>query len=174
MVRRWLGWIGLLGLCIGCICGCAHGGKTAQDPVTTGFSCDTAISYQDLSIEGHLTRKSAGMLELEFKQPSTLQGVVMEWDGENLNMKMGGLSFGVDPSILPDGALGQELLQALDAGFRAEEGGEVTEEGVHTSGTTVSGSFELISDPETGRLLSLSFPEQGLKATFSNFQLIGE
>ena len=48
-------------------------------------------------------------------------------------------------------------------------GARVTEEGVKTEGDSVNGQFELLSDPESGSLLSLKVPSLNLKADFSNF-----
>ena len=94
----------------------------------------------------------------------------MSWDGENISMKMYGLTFGVDPSEIPESALGKGLVDALDVALRAgSSAGEVTEEGIKTEGESVNGQFEILSDPESGHLLSLKIPSLNLTAAFSNF-----
>ncbi|HJD24087.1 MAG TPA: hypothetical protein H9694_08080 [Firmicutes bacterium] len=152
---------------------CSPGEKEAQEPVTAGFECDIAVQYQEMDIQGHLTRRSAGSLLLEITEPSTLNGLSMEWDGESITMKIHGLSFGVDPSALPESALGQGLLSALDAAIGQREERAQTQEGLATSGSITQGEFILVSDPETGSLLSLNIPAMGLTAEFSNFALTG-
>ena len=152
---------------------CSPGGKEAQEPVTAGFECDIAVQYQEMDVKGHLTRRTAGSLVLEITEPSTLNGLSIEWDGEGITMKIHGLAFDIDPSALPESALGQGLLSALDATVGQREERTQTQEGLATSGSITQGEFTLVSDPETGSLLSLSIPAMGLTAEFSNFTLTG-
>ena len=158
--------------------GCSGGGNdnTVQEPVGTGFECDVDLTYKDMDIQGHLTRLSAGTLTLDITSPKSLEGMTMQWDGETISIKMYGLSFGIDPADIPETALGKSLLDALDGiqslkGNGQNPGSTLTDEGVLTKGNAVDGSFEILSDPETGSLLSLKIPSAGLTATFSNFQL---
>lgn len=153
------------------LCACSPQGKAPEKPVTTGFSCDVDMSYQDMQISGRLTRQSAGTLVLEFTAPESLKGLSMQWDGETITMKAGALSFGVDPSAIPESALGKGLLDALDAGYRNQQVGELTDQGLSTTGQSVNGAFEILSDPATGSLLSLKIPKLNITANFSNFEL---
>ena len=149
---------------------CQKSGGGAEAPVVTGFECDGALTYRDMEITGHLTRLNAGTLTLAFTEPASLKDMTMMWDGENISMKMYGLTFGVDPSEIPESALGKGIVDALDVALRGGGGGaRVTEEGVKTEGDSVNGQFELLSDPESGSLLSLKVPSLNLKADFSNF-----
>lgn len=170
----------LLGLCLALLTAvlvctaCNSSANEPEKPVTTGFECDVNMTYQDMQVKGHLTRESAGTLQITFTEPAGLDGMSMQWDGENVTMKMGGISFGVDPSAIPQSALGKGLLDALDAGFRSSESGQMTEKGLATTGDSVNGQFEILSDPENGQLLSMQIPELNVAATFSNFKAIGE
>lgn len=155
----------------GLLCACSPQEKAPEKPVTTGFSCDVDMSYQDMQISGRLIRESAGTLTLEFTEPASLDGLSMQWDGETITMKAGALSFGVDPAAIPESALGKGLLDALDAGYRSQEEGELTDQGLSTTGQSVNGDFEILSDPATGSLLSLEIPKLHVTASFSNFQL---
>ena len=170
----------LLGLCLALltavlICtACNSSPHEPEKPVTTGFACDVDMTYQDMRIKGRLTRESAGTLQLAFSEPASLEGMSMQWDGETVTMKMGGISFGVDPADIPQSALGKGLLDALDAGFRSGGDGQVTEKGLATTGDSVNGQFEILSDPESGQLLSMRIPELNIAASFSNFKTLGE
>lgn len=143
-----------------------------EKPATTGFECDVDMTYQDMQLGGHLTRESAGALKLDFTSPASLDGISMLWDGETITMKAGALSFGVDPDAVPESALGRCLLDALDTGYRGEENGEITDEGLAISGQSVNGQFEILADPATGHLLSMKIPKLNVTAHFSNFRLI--
>lgn len=149
---------------------CNKSGDGAAPPVVTGFECDVRLTYRDMELAGHLTRLSAGTLTLAFTEPASLQDMTMTWDGENISMKMYGLTFGVDPSEIPESALGKGLVDALDVALRAgDSAGKITEEGIKTAGDSVNGQFEILSDPENGHLLSLEIPSLNLTAAFSNF-----
>ncbi len=170
MTRRLFGFVMALLLAMALFTACSSRAKEPEKPVTTGFSCDVDMTYQDMHIKGRLTRPSTGTLKMEFAEPSSLEGISMEWDGENVTVKVGALSFGVSPEEIPESALGRGLLDALDAGFRTADGATVTDEGVSTTGDSVNGQFEILSDPTTGQLISLKIPGLNVTASFSNFQ----
>lgn len=162
---------GIAAACAGCK---DSGSGSTEQPVSTGFECDVDLTYGQLNVQGHLTRLSAGTLTLDLTAPQTLNGLSMQWDGETISLKMHGLSFGLDPAAIPETALGKSLLEALDAIQLPGSGNPdstLTDEGVLTRGNSTAGSFEFLSDPETGSLLSLKVPDANLTATFSNFQL---
>ncbi|HIW74518.1 MAG TPA: hypothetical protein H9684_09350 [Firmicutes bacterium] len=148
---------------------CSPAQKEPEEPVTAGFECDLDVQYRDMEVKGHLTRRTAGSLLLELTEPSTLNGLSMEWDGEKVVLKLHELSFDVDPAVLPESALGQGLLSALDAAVGQREDRTRTGEGLATSGSITQGEFTLVSDPDTGALLSLQIPAMELSAQFSNF-----
>lgn len=145
--------------------------KNSEQPVTIGFSCDVEVQYEEMNVKGHLTRSSAGTLIFDVTEPKTLNGLSMQWNGENITLKLHGLSFGVDPDAVPQSALGKNILSVLDAALGVRESGELTDEGLITKGSSSSGEFEIISDPETGSLIKLTIPSVGLTAKFSSFSL---
>ena len=165
--------LSVLTLCFLCtalvLSACSSKKNGAEEPVTAGFECDMDVQYRDMEVKGHLTRQTAGTLLLEVTEPATLNGLSMEWDGENVQLRLHGLSFDVDPSAIPQSALGKGILGALDTALGLHEDRTVTEEGVSTKGSTLDGEFTLVSDPETGNLLSLTIPSLELTAQFSNF-----
>ena len=174
MTRRFFGLcLALLTALLLCTA-CHSQSQNPEKPVTTGFACDVDMTYQDMRVKGRLTRMSAGTLKMEFTEPATLNGMSMEWDGETISVKYAGLSFGVDPTAVPESALGKGLLDALDAGFRSGGEGRMTDKSLSVTGQSVNGQFEMLSDPQTGQLLSLKIPELKVAAAFSNFQITGE
>ncbi len=145
--------------------------KGSEQPVTTGFSCDVEVKYQEMDVKGHLTRSSAGTLVFDINEPESLNGLSMQWNGDTITLKLHGISFGVDPAAIPQSALGQCILGVLDGALGTHDGSTVTDEGLVTKGSSASGEFEIVSDPETGNLLKLRMPSAGLTATFLNFKL---
>lgn len=159
-------------LCSLLLCGCAADPPAArsQQPVTMGFTCDMEGSYRGTAVAGQLSRSSVGLLTVRLSQPEDLSGLEMEWNGEKVMLRMFGLSVEVEPDTVPESALGVSILQSLDAAMQNPDGGTLTDAGMKTVGSCENGSYELISDPETGHLRSLSVPALEFTARFSNFQ----
>lgn len=155
--------VGLLFLSVGC------SRTPAAAPTVSGFRCHAAITYDDFAAEGVLTRTAAGTLTLDLIAPEALNGVSLLWNGENVEIRLHGLSFAVDAEELPACGVGNLLLGALDAAVGTPTG-VATADGVQTQGTFPSGEFTLLSDPVTGHLLSLSVPSCALTVRFSSFE----
>lgn len=151
---------------------CAKTGKKAEKPVTTGFSSDVNVQYGDMTVKGHIQRSTAGTMTMDVQEPETLKGLSMVWNGESVSLKLHGLSFNVNPDTVPQSALVKSVLQTLDSAMPLKEDGELTDEGLLTTGSGPAGDFTLLSDPETGNLKQLSIPSIDLVATFSNFTLV--
>ena len=154
--------VGLLFLLSACA------GNAPQPPAVEGFRCHAAVTCPDLAVEGTLTRQNAGLLTFEISAPPSLRDVTLVWDGETVSVRLHGLTFGIDPAQLPASGVGTALLAALDAAIGSD--GAETAEGLSVVGQSSSGRFTLLSDPETGHLLSLSLPELGITADFSDFE----
>lgn len=153
--------------------GCSSHPAAQEPPAVTGFSCDADVSYQDMHVKGKLTRMEEGSLTLALTEPETLDGLTMKWNGEAISFELYGMSFGVDPEAIPESALGQSIVNALDAVEQSEAAASTAEDGsAVVSGSSVSGEFELTFDPDSGQLLSLRFPDLDMNATFSNFQTV--
>jgi len=135
--------------------------------VSTDFTCGFDADYKDMKIKGALTRYTAGTLKLDIEEPNTLKGMVMEWDGEKVTVKMYGISFDVSPDTIPQSALGHIIGLALDSSLAAhgQEGVEV-DGGVEITGDSSIGEFVLGIDSDTGFVRSLSVPSQQLDIRF--------
>ena len=124
-----------------------------------------------MQVKGHLTRLTAGTLTMDITEPKALKGMTMSWDGETISMKMYGMTFGLSPEEVPESALCKGILDALDAAA-GKDGGTLTGDGLLTAGRALNGEFEILSDPDTGHLLSMKIPSLNLTAVFSNFEVL--
>ena len=150
-----------------CWCSCSRTAKNAET-VSTDFVCKFDADYKSTNVKGTLTRYTAGTLKLDIDEPSTLKNLSMEWDGEKVTLKLYGLSFNVEPDTIPQSALGRVVASVLDSiqipgASRTESGNEVV-----TKGDSPLGSYEAVTDPETGYIRSLSVPSQELTVSFSD------
>ena len=112
-------------------------------------------SFQEVDITGITMPVTKYNFIVKRVEEMCIRDRSMEWDGETISVKYAGLSFGVDPAAVPESALGKGLLDALDAGFRSGGEGQMTDKGLSVTGQSVNGQFEMLSDPQTGQLLSL-------------------
>ena len=168
-MRRWLVLICVI-LCVGLLSGCKGGRSKPTAPVTTGFSCTATADYNGLALKGTLTRRIASTLTLTLDEPATLKGLTLRWEEDALTAELHGITATLDPSQLPQAGAIPLLLRTLDAAATLTDGGERTADGLTFRGETDFGSYTLVSDPETGNLLTLDIPSAPLTVTFSDFQ----
>lgn len=148
-------------------CGQSHRDHTAQ-PVTDGFTCKTAIRYNEMDLQGRLTRDADGKLTLSFSLPKTLEGVAIGWNGTDMTMELGGMSIAVPTESVPQGALIRRLLQVLSADHGD---GQVMDEGYVFAGDIDGQAYTLVCDPDTGLPETLSLPSEELEVAFTEAAL---
>lgn len=141
------------------------GAPQSAAPVTDGFTCQAAMRYGDMAVEGTLTCSADGAATLAFTLPKSLQGVTLGWDGGAMTMALGDMQMTVPPEKVPQSALIRCLLEVLTASHPT---GELTEEGNVIRGNIQHASYTLVCHPETGLPLSLSVPDEQLEAVFTD------
>ena len=163
MFRRVGVWLIMVAVTV--MAGCRSTPKA--QPSTVDFSCQIRADYRDLTVEALLTRHQVGTLILEFTQPATLDGLKAVWDGDKVTMQLYGLSYSADPDNFPEGGLGQELIEVLDAALRGE-GKQVAGEGntVVVTGETAAGVYTMTCDGNSGFPLSVTMPSVPLSVMF--------
>ena len=162
-MRRWV---------IGMICGVvllSGCSKKAEPPAAINFSCDAHILYKDIEMDAHLIRTETGVLQMDINYPPSLEDLVITLDGDKVEVEMYGISFNLNPETLPVSGVAKGVLDALDTVADMEELPTFTESGARLTGKSQNGEFTLVSDPETGALLSLTIPDLPLEVTFSAF-----
>lgn len=155
--------------CFVLLTSCAPGSSGHTAPTFTGFSCSADIAYRDLTVKGRLSRVSAGTLTLDIEEPSTLSGMTLSWDGEQIQVKMLGLSVDLEPADIPASALGSALVDTLDAALRVQDQAVLSDGVMKLDGECAAGSYTVTSDPATGALLTLTVPDLELSASFADF-----
>lgn len=164
MRKRLIAWIGI-GLFW--LTGCS---RKAAPPAAIDFLCDAHILYKDIEIGANLTRTKAGVLKMDIYDPPSLEDMVITLDSGRIEVEMYGMSFNLNPDNLPVSGLAKGVLDVLDTVAKSDEPPRLTENGAVLVGKSQNGDFTLISDPDTGELVSLSVPDIPLEITFSSFQ----
>ncbi len=149
-----------------CFTACAK--PQPAEPLSVNFTCDFRAQYSNMTAAGKLTRYTAGTLRLDFTEPETLNGLSAEWNGDTVTLRFLGLSYTVDPATLPEGALGEHLLNALDAALRGDGNREEQDGRVTVTGLVGDTAYTYVYDADSGAPLSLEAPS--LSVTFSHVQ----
>lgn len=164
-IAGWLA-VGLTAVLILTAVGCDRTPTESEvRPVTAGFSAKTDIDYGDMHLSGTLTRSNDGKLTVKFTLPTSLSGVAVGWDGENMTMELAGMSITVDPDTVPDGALLKAILPILAAEHPA---GELTADGYLVAGETEGYEYCFLFDSSTGFPRKLTVTDPALTAVFSD------
>ena len=171
-MKRWI-WVAVIAVVIGVLAFLANRKQEvrAAQPVTDGFTCAVAIDYGELSLKGQLSRMTDGRLLATFTEPSSLSGVAISWDGEEMAMELGGLCVPVNADNVPQSALVKSLLGVLTAEL---VDGEVGHDGVTYSGEIDGKTYTVTCDETTGFIRTLSVPQDGLEVTFSDVTVLEE
>ena len=165
-MKRWLVFLVLTATVF--LSGCAAQ-PTAQPPTTDGFSCRVTADYDDLAFAGDLRRETDENISLTLAEPATLEGLVLAWDGKALTATMHGISTTVDANKVPQAAVLPLVLDVLDNAAKMNDG-EKTTDGWAFTGEWEGHTYTLVSDPQTGHLISISVPDVPLVVRFSDFQ----
>ena len=145
--------------------------REGVQPVTSGFTCLTEISYRELELGGQLTRYDDGKMVLTFAEPASLSGLSVGWDGQNMTMELAGMSIAIEESKVPQSALIKGLLHVLSADLTD---GEREDDVYVITGTVDSMEYTLTCDAATGLPRSLSMPENELEARFLQARVLTE
>lgn len=160
-------WVCCLLLLVGLV-GCTAT-RERVDPVTSGFTCAVEMSYRELELVGQLTRYDDGKMVVTFASPSSLSGLSVGWNGEDMTMELGGISVAVAPDRVPQSALVKGLLRVLSSPTAdAEREGDACV----VSGTADGMEYTLVCDAVTGLPRSISMPDNELNVRFLQPRLL--
>lgn len=161
-MKKWVSWVcaALMGLSL-----TACGGGEPPAPPENGFTCQTTVQYQEMTVEGTLTCTGDGELTLECTLPKSLYGITLGYDGTGMTMGLGGMQMSVPAEKVPQSALIACLAGVLTADHT---GGTATDEGYVLEGTAGEVAYTLVCDPATGLPVSLSVPAESLTAVFTD------
>lgn len=145
--------------------------SSSVEPITSGFTCHTAMQYRDMVVEGELICSTDGRATLAFTLPKSLQGVTLGWDGSGMTMELGGMRMTVPTEKVPESALIRCLLKVLAA---THPTGDLTDDGYVIHGQMEYLTYTLVCDPTSGLPLSLSIPDEPLEAVFTDMTRLSE
>lgn len=136
------------------------------------FTVTAEMTYGDRESEAELqlTRNDTGIWEAEFQAPSSLAGVVLNFEDNAVSASYKGLSFTVPKSALPAKTMLLITTDVLDSLSSMDTlPCEKTDDDTwKISGECESGSYT-VTFTESGQLCTFEMPNQPLLLTFSDF-----
>lgn len=156
-----------------CACNIGKSKKTATPDLNKLFSCSTDISYGDFKSTATIKRLGNGLWDVEFSSPSTLAGVKLSYNGEDIAASYKGLTFSVPKDAAPVKGVLSMIFNAIDKSaddvnmpFKEKEGMKLF------SGESEQGDFTISVDKATGNLVAFEIPNQKLKVKFADYAVI--
>lgn len=139
------------------------------------FTCTVSLEYDGMDITADVEYLSNESCTLTVTEPSSLNGVVINWEAGELSVSYMGMSFDISTDDVPETAFVPHIMEAIEAIVSSEQL-ELTEDETGEvclyEGVCDAGSFTAQIDNETGVIRSISIPAYDLEIIFSNFQKI--
>lgn len=145
---------------------------TAKTPhVNIPFSCDfTIAAYDDMKLEGTMTRLGTGMWEMDITAPETMAGLHIRRDDLGFDLSLGELEICIEQEKINKGAFAELIFAAVDScAAMTDIPLEQTDEGLQYTGKVSECPFIMTFEPETLLLSEISFPSIDLTASITNF-----
>lgn len=167
-MKRMFGRLAAFALAFLCLCGCGKNGSV--QPITDGFTAQTAIRYKEMDVAGQFSCSADGRVNMVFSLPKSLDGVTLGWTGSEMQMQLGGMTITVSEDSMPDGGLIRCLTRVL-AAVKPEDGKREDTDYV-IRGDMDGTAYTLVCDAENGYPKTLSVPEEQLEVTFSEVTVL--
>jgi hypothetical protein len=147
--------------------------KNAVMQMSKGFDCTANVYWEGKTYIVKINRPAPGLCTMSFVKPDELSALSFVLDGDGFKVKYGSIEAALDPAALPQTALFNSVLGALDAAIKPNELNTRTKDGnVIISGKTTAGNFDLQLDSNY-KPKSLEIPDLKLVLGFEGFKWVG-
>lgn len=148
-------------------------GNQILKKLSGNFKTTARITYRGLTATAEITQDSPESCTVAFSAPDSLNGMSIHFTSESVEVSYKGLGFAFDPTALPGASVAKTAVSAINTALR-DDGLKLEQlEGtLSVAGTSDSGAFTLLLEPDSGRLLKLSVPQQELEIEFENFAFL--
>jgi hypothetical protein len=144
--------------------------KNVAVQMSKGFDCTANVNWNGKTYVVKINRPAPGLCTMSFTKPDELSALSFVLDGDGFKVKYGSIEASLDPSTLPQTALFNSVLGALDAAVKPNGLNTSTKDGnVIISGKTTSGNFNLQLD-KSNKPKSLEIPDLKLVVGFNEFE----
>lgn len=156
-------------------CGCGrHVADAPSSPLAGrigGYETNASITYRDLHATATIAQPTPDACTVTFSSPESIQDMVFQFGQDSVDVQYKGLHFQYAPESLPDGAIANLAVKALNKAMQ-DDGVtiEASVDGLELRGILRSGPFTLLFDPQTQTPAKLFVPDAELEIVFDNFR----
>lgn len=148
-----------------------HGDGQKQLQTNIPFTCTVNFDYDSLSAQGKLTYRNAASCTFELLSPSAVEGVIFEFDGEQITAQYKGISFAILDTNAQAVTAAKLIFSSL-AGAETEKNTQDDGNEFLIRGETDSVNYELRFDKISGYVKSLSAKSLNFSAEFKDFKFL--
>ena len=143
--------------------------KDEAPVIPQAYTADLLIDYNGKTSQAKYVQRSWGDCEIEFTQPSSVDGLKIAYSGTKCTLSFGALSFNADLTSLPESNFGKTMIEAFvsvveDTTIQKVRSGDKWRYNGETSGQ----NFVIIQSADTGFFESFEVPAYNLKIEFKN------
>ena len=153
-------------------CNSIKNAVTARTPqLNIPFSCDFQISaYDDMELEGTMTRLGTGMWEMNITAPESMAGLNIKRNDTGMDISLGGLEICIEQDKINQGAFAELIFKAIDSCAAMDELTlEESENGLQYTGKVSECPFIMTFSPDGMLLSGISFPSINLEVLIDSF-----
>jgi len=144
--------------------------KNAAVQMSKGFDCTATVNWNGNTYVVKINRPSQGACTMSFVKPYELAALSFVLGSDGLHVKYGDIEASLDPSMLPQTALFNAVLDVFNAVLKPEGLSTGTKNGnTVISGKTAAGNFNLQLDSKYIPK-SLEIPDLKLSMAFDGFK----
>lgn len=170
--NRYAPWSLLLAGCM-VFTGCSKPGKqdaSAAQKLGSSFTTEMVMTVDDLQITGTLSRMGEGMWNVNFAEPTSLVGVILDFSDGEVTASYKGLAFSVPQAAMPAKSVLSNLILVVDA--LAQEEKITGEEDGKLIGVTgdLEGNPYSLKLTKNGDLAEFEMDNMDAELVFTNFQ----
>lgn len=153
--------------------GCNPNSHPPEPDLPAAFEADCSTVINGMPVSAHMIWRNPRNCELQIREPASLSGAKVMWDGESLHLKYGILSQKINPSDLSEAAFAFGIVDAVNAFLSGQEfNPEYNGSDWQYKGVCSSGNFVIFLDSSAGGIKKVEIPGAELSADFQNFTLL--
>ncbi|MCD7958029.1 MAG: hypothetical protein LUF89_00475 [Ruminococcus sp.] len=151
-------------------CSGSNGETSAAQSLSDSFTVEMTMIIDDLEGAGEITRFGEGEWSVDFTEPSSLAGVVLEFSGSDITASYQGFAFSVPQSAMPTKSMLLHLIQVVDTLAQQEKiDGKAVDDYVVVEGDSEGNPYTLTLTQD-GELVGFEMDNMDAIFSFSTFQ----
>lgn len=140
----------------------------ANEILTKTFNANANIKMQDITLNADVNRTSPNSITLAIIEPTTLEGMNLQYNGEEISINYKGMTLGLDKNSKGLSSVASILMKSIETAT-AGTGLEIKSENnsIIVNGATDTGDFSIQLDPSNNSIATIKAPDLDFSCEFS-------